>query len=366
MKRLVRNPEKFEALEAFTAFSREHGYKLTSSEDTEKFLARFGDSLKASQENQTLLHGKRMEALFGQVAAGLHGCKLIKTEDAGDVISDDADILLPDYKLFLKDGRQIFVEVKNSSQLKPTSKYLLRKDYVAKLQRYSELNDVPLFFAIYFRCLRMWTLLPVSSFIELKQKYETTPIYALANNEMAMLGDVTIGTKPPLVFELIADTSKDISVDDANRASFICGDVKMYCDEREIEDYEEKNIAFYLMRFGRWECSGPEGMMGEDGNLHSVRFTFHPESPEDVEKNGFAILGTLSSMITEAYNEHTVYEQHVTSITSKAEPEVFSVKLPKDYKGKALKLWCFVMEANPDFKIGSEENIYCEYTVDKS
>ena len=366
MKRLVRNPGKFEALEVFTAFSREHDYKLKSPEDTKTFLEQFGESLKASQENQILLHGKRMEACFGQIAAGLHGCRLIKTEDTGDVISDDADILLPDYRLVLKDGRQIFVEVKNSSLPNPTSTYLLRKDYVAKLQRYSELNGVPLYFAIYYRCLRMWTLLPVSSFIELKQKYETTPIHSLANNEMAMLGDVTVGTKPPLVFELVVDRTKDASVDEDNRANFICSDVKMYCGEKEIEDHEEKNIAFYLMRFGRWECGEPEGIMDENGKLHCVRFTFNPDSLEDVERNGFAMFGSLSSMITEAFNEHTVYEQEVTAITPKADPDVFSVEIPKDYKGKALGLWCFIMQANPDFKIGAGEKMHYEYTVDKS
>lgn len=366
MKRLIRNPEKFEALEVYTAFSREHDYRLKSPEDTEKFLKQFGESLKASQENQILLHGKRMEACFGQIAAGLHGCKLIKTEDTGDVISNDADIRLPDYRLVLKDGRQIFVEVKNSNSPKPTSTYLLGKAYVAKLQRYSELNCVPLYFAIYYRCLRMWTLLPVSSFIERKEKYETTPIHSLANNEMAMLGDVTIGTKPPLVFELVVDRTKETSIDKSNQAKFICSDVKMYCDEKEIEDYEEKNIAFYLMRFGQWECSKPEGIMDDNGKLSSVRFTFTPTSSTDVERNGFAILGSLSSMITEAYNEHTVYEQQVTAIAPKAEPEVFSVEIPKDYKGKALCLWCFVMEANPDFKIGSEKDMYYKLTVDKS
>ncbi|WP_421148537.1 hypothetical protein [Aeromonas dhakensis] len=366
MKRLARNPGKFEALEVFTAFSREHDYKMTSPEDTEKFLEQFGESLKASQANQILLHGKRMEACFGQVAAGLNGCRIIKTEDTGDVISDDADIMLPDYRLVLKDGRQIFVEVKNSSLPNPTSTYLLRKDYVAKLQRYSVLNGVPLYFAIYYRCLRIWTLLPVGSFIELKQKYETTPIHSLAKSEMAMLGDVTIGTKPPLVFELVADRTKDASIDADSRANFICGDVKIYCDEKEIENQEEKKIAFYLMRFGQWECGEPEGIMDENGKLHSVRFTFYPESPEDFERNGFAMFGSLSSMITEAYNEHTVYEQEVTAISSKADPDVFSVEIPKDYKGDVLGLWRFVMQANPDFKIGSKEKMHYKYTVDES
>lgn len=140
----------------------------------------------------------------------------------------------------------------------------------------------------------------------------------------------------------------------------------MYCGEKEIEDHEEKNIAFYLMRFGLWGCGEPEGIMDDNGKLHSVRFTFNPDSSEDVERNGFAMFGSLSSMITEAFNEHTVYEQEVTAITPKADPDVFSVEIPKDYKGKALGLWCFIMQANPDFKIGSEEKMHYEYTVEKS
>lgn len=366
MKRLVRNPGKFDVIEVFAAFSREHGYNIRSAEDTETFLQQFRESLKASQENLILLHGKRIEACFGQVAAGLHGCSIIKNEDTGDVISDDADMLLPDYRLVLKDGRQIFVEVKNCNLPNPTSKYLLHNDYVAKLQRYSSLNGVPLYFAIYYRCIRAWTLLPVSSFIELKKKYQTTPIHSLANNEMVLIGDVAIGTKPPLVFELVADDAHDASVDEENFARFICGDVKMYCDGKEITDVEEKKIAFYLMRFGQWECGEPEGIIDDKGKLSSVRFTFCPESLEDFKRNGFAMFGSLSSMITEAYNEHTVYEKQITAITSRVDPGVFSVEIPRDYKGSALNLWRFFIQANPDFNKDSKEDIYYEYTEDKT
>ncbi|EMT5712767.1 hypothetical protein WMR32_005265 [Klebsiella oxytoca] len=366
MQRIVRNPGKFEALDVFTAFSREHDYKLKSPEDLERFLEQFRESLKASQENQILLHGKRMEACFSQVAAGLHGCTIIKTEDTGDVISESSDILLPDYRLVLKDGRQIFVEVKNTSIPNPTSKYLLRKDYVEKLQRYSSLNGVPLYFAIYYRCLRMWALLPISSFVELKHKYEITPIHSIAKSEMAMLGDVILGVKPPLIFELVADRTKDAFIDEDSRANFICGEVKIHCDNQEVEDPEEKKIAFYLMRFGRWDCGKPEGVLDDNGELHSVRFKFYPESSEGFERDGFAMLGSISSMITEAYNEHTVYEQEVTAISTKAEPDVFSVDIPKDYKGEVLGLWRFAMQANPEFNMDFEGVGQNKISVEKS
>ncbi|MBO1915693.1 hypothetical protein J4727_00480 [Providencia rettgeri] len=86
-----------------------------------------------------------MESCFSEVVAGLHGCRLIKTEDTGDVIYDDDEIELPDYRLILKDGRQIFVEVKNCNQPNPKASYFLTNNYVEKLQRYSEINQIPLF-----------------------------------------------------------------------------------------------------------------------------------------------------------------------------------------------------------------------------
>ncbi|HGM5472952.1 TPA: hypothetical protein ACKP1C_000140 [Serratia marcescens] len=350
MKRMPRNPGKFEALEAFTSFSRIHDFKLKSPEDTDKFLEMFGESFKASQENPTLLHGKHKEILFGHLASGLGKCRLVKTEDTGEVISDDSDIALPDYRLILNDGRQIFVEVKNCNQPNVKSLFNLQKSYVEKLQRYGELNGVPVYFAIYYRIMRIWTLLPISSFIEHKKKYSTNAIHSYANSELSMLGDLTIGTKPPLIFELVADQSRDVILNENDQASFIIGGVKIYSGDVEIEDPQEKTIAFNLMRFGRWDCGEAEGVMGENDKLHSVRYTFNPDSLESYEKSGFDIIGSLSSMITSAFNEQTIYENKIAAIDMKADIDAFSVKIPEDYKHKELPLWILDLRANPEFK----------------
>ncbi|MGE6200839.1 hypothetical protein ACLH0M_14755 [Aeromonas media] len=353
MKRLARNPEKFEAIDIFTKFSRIHDFTLHSPEDTEKFISLIRESLKASTENKTLVHGKRIEALFGHLAASLGNCKLIKSEDAGDVIydDDDDDITQPDYRLILKDGRHIFVEVKNCNMPNVKSPYTLKKSYVEKLERYGELNGVPIYFAIYYRLLNIWTLLPVSSFIEQRKKYATNPIHSMAKSEMSMLGDLHIGTAPPLIFELVADKTKVATIDESNHANFIIGDVKIYSCGREVVDQVEKNIAFYLMRFGNWDCGEPEAILDEHHCLDSVRFIFNPQSLENATEQGFDIIGHLSSMITSAFNEHTIYEQQVTAIDAKVEPDVFSVKIPEDYKGKVLPLWRFDIQPNPEFQV---------------
>lgn len=205
MRRVRRNPEKYSPLEVFSEFSRGRGYKLHVQEDFDAFMASFGALLKASQSDKTLVHGKRVEALFGNLAAGLGGCKFIKSEDAGESFAADADIQPPDYKLILNDGTHIFVEVKNCNQRNPQSLCLLHKENIDKIERYSKLHGIPVYYAIYYRCINRWAMLPKSALIEHERKYATNLIHSLANNTMSMLGDLIIGTKPDLVFELVAD-----------------------------------------------------------------------------------------------------------------------------------------------------------------
>lgn len=105
------------------------------------------------------------------------------------------------------------------------------------------------------------------------------------------------------------------------------------------------------MRFGNWDCGEPEAILDEHNCLKSVRFAFTPPSMENVVEQGFDIIGHLSSMITSAFNEHTIYDQQVTAIDTRVEPDLFSVKIPNDYKGKVLPLWRFNIQPNDEFKI---------------
>lgn len=349
MKRIIRNPEKYTPLEVFSDFSRIEGYKLHVEEDFDAFMTRFGELLKASQTNEVLVHGKRVEALFGNLAAGLGGCKFIKSEDAGDSFAADADIQPPDYKLILNDGTHIFVEVKNCNQTKPKSSVLLHKENIDKVERYGQLHGIPVYYAIYYRCINRWAMLPQSAFIELERKYATNLIHSLANNTMGMLGDLMIGTRPDLVFELIADKNKEALIDENNKAHFTIGDVKIYCDENEVDDPHEKKMAFYFMRFGDWGCGEGEAILGENGELHSVIYTFKPETYENTKLNGFDFIGNLSSMITTAFKELTVDDRKVISIDTKLEPRDFSITIPEGYKGKKLPLWIISQQPNTEF-----------------
>ncbi|EBC0774131.1 hypothetical protein CS696_12935 [Salmonella enterica] len=324
----------------------------------ERFTETVRDSLKAAQNNEILIFGKRVEKLFGHVAGALGECKLIKSEDAGETFTSPTDeIIPPDYKLILNDGKQIFVEVKNCNMPNPMSLYTLKKNYVEKIERYGELHKIPVYYAIFFRCMGHWVLLPISSLTEHRKTYTINFMTALAKSEMNMLGDVSIGIKPKLTFELVVDKTKDVSIDGESNASFTIGDVKIYCDNIEIVNSTEKDIAFYLMMFGRWNCSAPIAIMDKD-ELQCIQYRFTPDTPENEElaaEQGFHTIGSLSSMITLAFNQQTIYKQRVTSIDARVEPSVFSARIPKGYKGEQLPLWIFHMLPNHDFvNTGSE------------
>lgn len=164
---------------------------------------------------------------------------------------------------------------------------------------------------------------------------------------MAILGDRTIGTKSPLKVEFVADSKKEAIINKKGQAQFTIADIKFYCASAEIMDQAEKSIAFYLVRYDDWiesDCYSIEG----DGKLLGVAFEYKPEEPE--EEQGFTFIGTLSSMISTAYSELTVYERNVAALGVKQNPSVFSVEIPEDYKGERLPLWKFEVMANPTFK----------------
>ena len=326
---------------------REHGYKLSVGEDTNDFIERISNSLKASKENPNILYGKRVESLFAHVVGALGNCKLIKQEDTGEAFSTEQNIQAPDYKVILKDGSQYFIEVKNCHAPNIKSSYPFKKAYIEKLENYAEMHGIPLLFAVYFSRQNKWFLLSKSSLIEHKKKYVTDFINSMAKNEMSLLGDRTIGTEPDLAIELIADSSVKASVNSEGLEKFIIGDVKLYSANREICDNLQKTIAFYLIRFGNWNEQEPEGIYDSD-EFKGVRFTYSPDFYE--EEQGFSMVGELSSMISTSYGEQTIYEQSVIALDTNLEPTVFSVEIPNEYKGNELPLWQFIMQPNPGFK----------------
>ena len=355
MKRKKRNPEKFDPVELFTAIGRDCGYTITAASDIDDFVERVGRSLKSSQTNQNLLHGKRTEALFAHVAGALGRCRLIKQEDSGNIFVDGDDIEIPDYRLILNDGSSYLVEVKNFHSYDFKAEFTLRRDYLDKLVAYAALNGIPLRVAVYFSNPNVWALLPKEAFLLRGGKYRIDFIHALARNDMAMLGDRTIATMPDLRIEFRGDPAECSVPDPEGKAPFTIRQIRMFCRDEEVTDERGKEIAFYLMRYGEWVETEDNALI-EEGKLVGLRFIFAPREP--VDGQGFQIVGTLSAMVSSAYREMTMRESAVVSIDVKHDPDMFSIRIPEGYKAKSLPLWQFILQPNYEMKSATPETEY--------
>ena len=169
---------------------------------------------------------------------------------------------------------------------------------------------------------------------------------AVMVNELAALGDRTIGTKPPLKLRFVADPSKPRSVGADGETPFTIGDVEMFSGQDRITDLVEREIAGIFMQYGDWECS--EAIPILSGNeLDAIEFTWSPREPAN-EGQGFEMIGTLSSMFSRYYAEQTLGDEGVIQTEAAVVPGWFVPLVKADYKGQALPLWRFILQPRQD------------------
>jgi hypothetical protein len=115
LRRLKRERGELGSLALFVDLDDpERGTSLQDVRRRQYVLAEIGRGLDESLANVARLHGWRVQELFKAVVVELGGARLVKDEDEGECFSEDvAMVKLPDYRLVLKDGEMILVEVKN-------------------------------------------------------------------------------------------------------------------------------------------------------------------------------------------------------------------------------------------------------------
>jgi hypothetical protein len=347
MKRLPRNSEKFDVIDLFAAMAREHGYELEDPTSIDDFVARIRASFDTSKNCPVTVFGKRVEALFAYVVGALGAVSLLKQEDSGDVYFTGEEIAPPDYRLTLKSGEQFLVEVKNCHHHQPKKKIaIIKKTDLKKRQRYAELNKVSLKIAIFFSAWNKWALVTPDNLEERGNSCVIDFVTAIAKSEMATIGDCMIATTPDLEILLETNENEAQKVSEDGSAAFVTRNISISCAGKVIERDIEKNIAFYLMRFGDWVESENEAIM-RDGRLVGLRFRYSPEEP--VESQHFQFIGTMSSMVSTGFREITAKEGKVLTISLKSDPTLFKVLIPENYQGEKLPLWRFTLQPNLDF-----------------
>jgi len=340
MKRIKREPSKFEVLNLFAALGRHEGLVLGDKQSEKKFLDSISSSLLRNKDNPALLHGLRTEDMFQYVAASLGKCLLIKKEDAGEPLATADNIQPPDYHLILSDKSRLLIEVKNCNKKNPLCTFRLKETYVDKLLRYADLVDSDLKIAVYWSAWSLWTLVPPSQFECSNGKCSITMLKAMQINEMVMIGDYSVGTTPPLILRIVADKKKPRSIEKDGMVQFTISRIELLCGDKNITDKTEKEYAFYFMLYGDWQSNDPLANI-ENNKLVSIDHIVEPV--ERSPGQGFELLGSMSSMISRRYRQLISTSSNGQKVSIHLEPSSLGINIPKTYKGKAMPLWRFYL-----------------------
>lgn len=309
----------------------------------ESTIAELAKSADALRRNPIVIHGRRAEKMFGFVAASLRHCIVIKEEDCGETYTVTAEIQPPDYKLALQDGTSLYVEVKNHHKV--AGLFSIKEVYLKKLRSYCRAFPGKLRIAVYWSRWNKWVLIDPERIPLGKTRRVISFFESLKINEMAVLGDMTPATRPPLTMRFLSDPMKPRAVAPNGEAPFTIGGVEFYCGGRKLEDPQEKNWAYYFMLFGGWHSVKPTHHV-ENGQLIYTELICQPE--ERVPNQGFELLDPISSMISRRYQWSTSDDDGITRLVPEYEPEKLSIEMPQNYKGKDLPLWQFILQPSSD------------------
>ncbi|MCH2546749.1 MAG: hypothetical protein MK052_03950 [Alphaproteobacteria bacterium] len=271
-------------------------------------------------------------------------CLIVKHEHAAGLLLSDKDFKVPDYRLILKDGTQFLVEVKNCNKLKKSFKV----GWLAKQKEYAALNKPSLKLAVYWRQIGEWTLVDASIFKEKSKGCYTLEVSeAIMRNEMATLGDITLGTLLPLKLQINFSRAHTQLKDNESWETLV-ESIEMFCGNTRIRDDLEKSIAFKVMVGGNLK-EDAQIIFGENELPIANLFTYDKFVTNERNNEEFEMVGALSRIISSSYMHATGWSSDNTEkelIMPRQEPEDFKIFIPENYIGRDLPLWRFVLKPN--------------------
>lgn len=354
-------------LEALSLFSR-FDSPTSGTNSTVRDPARRRDfqellsaALDRSLDNESRLHGWRVQGLFEAMIVCLGRIRLIKEEDVGGYYFDDAggDVKPPDIRIVRADGEHLLAEVKAVGPKAMATPQRVREKDLGQLMRYAELTGARLVLAHYWSALNRWTLVDPNALVHRDGNAFLLFENAVKANELGLLGDAEIGTEPPLVFSLLADSSQQTRRTlgtGEQQVSFTVGSVEFASAGRTLTDPAEQRIAWFLMLHGAWSSTAEPEI--EDGRLVRVRYVCEPTHVDDddvaeaVARQGFAFVGSLSSMYSSLCNEVTLTNTgEFRSLRHEPDPGSLAALIPAGYWDRTtrdLPIWKFQVGPNDD------------------
>ena len=173
-------------------------------------------------------------------------------------------------------------------------------------------------------------------------------------NELGLMGDSMICTRPPLTLSLITDPSRpqrarQISTTE-DELSFAIGRVELSCGGQVLTTKREQRIAWFLMLYGHWEVN--QDILFDGRRVERINFQVTPpvaveESAKSVSRQGLEAIGHLSGMYSAYYNVMTLTDTgEVQQLRHEPDLGVLADLIPSDYwrsPGRDLPIWQFII-----------------------
>lgn len=220
---------------------------------------------------------------------------------------------------------------------------------------HADLTSGRLMLAHYWQAFNQWTVVDATALTR-DESYATFSLEdAVRAYELGLLGDAMVGTTPPLELTVAADDSPQTSEPvgkDENRIKFRVGGFVLSYNGREITDPVERRIAWFVLVHGTWTTTVTPEVV--DGQVVHVQYTCEPDVDEEgvemIRRQGFAIVGSLSSMYSALYNGATLTEEgDFRAVRHEPNPGALATMIPKDYwdrDDRVLPLWAFSLVPN--------------------
>ncbi len=339
----------FDLFAQYARYGADQKVSLREVKTLEDFQRSVGESLQHALSDPTLVHGQRIEAMFESLVVSLGRYMLIKAEDAGRLHST-IDMIAPDFRIVLPDGAHWLVEVKNVHESNPARqrRRVFNSTYYKKLQAYAEATGAELKIAIYWSLWSIWTLVSPHRFIDEAGNLDIDLAAAMQANEMAQLGDRTVGARLPLRLRMIMDQEKTGPIQSDGTVKVTIRSTQVLCDGVEVTDEADRQTALILIQYGSWEGAEAQPVV-QDDRLLSIDFEF---APAERHNEGFEMIGTLSRMFAQYYRDQTVSEGSVVQILAPQRPDWFAPLVRGNRKSSELPLWLF--EQQPSYSDGKQ------------
>ena len=336
-------PKPFDLLREFSMFGAERNISLRDPDTKSAFGLHVATEMERALSDPILLQGQRTEAMFEALIVSLGNFRILKPEDGG-CIHPAVGYRVPDFRVVLQDGSNWLVEVKNVFEADPSRqrRKLMTKQYREELEAYAEATGGELKLAIYWARWSIWTVVTPGRLVGANGDLTLDMMTAAQVSELGFLGDLTLGTRPPLELRLTMDPDRTSPIAADGMVLVTIGRAQIFCGDAELTNPVEQQLAWTLMNYGEWQLSGPDAVVDGD-RLNAIVFRWEPEEDHG---QGFETIGSLSRMFARYFAEQTMPSGTVTQLRAAVKPDWFEPLRCWQDGDRSLPLWRFTLQPN--------------------